>query len=894
MLCAKVENKIEFVLPKFLIFLLIMFYPKIITSQTINITVTNSKGQNISPVIVTTSELSDSLTIREYFELEKENSQIHLLKNYDNLLINFRSYGYFNNSKIIEHFKIDSIHSIRIVLKRKPPIMLNDIVVIGRKKPFRVAEDTISYKISEYMDGSEIKIQDIIKKLPGIKVNEQSGEIKYKGKSIEAVTLDGDNLFGFNYTLGTKNINVDMVEEIEAIDNYAENVLLKGIEQGGKVSLNLKLKKGKVDVSGNFDLGSGWFDNGNQAFNLNSNILGITKTYKSFATLAYNNVGDNRTPFDYFGFSYSLEQEKEQDFFAEKIIPETQFSNLLDDKKANINNEFFGNYNAIFKLNPKLSIKTNLYYLQDRITTNQLFENQFQINNNNFTTSDNTFITKKPQQYRGDLEIKYNASKSSLLEYNLRVRQENIETPTRIIQNETDEFFSFLKTNDFYLKQDLLFTKKISEKKALQLSLFHSVNDLSQMFDITPSLFNNNSDVDFQESAFKKTFLNGKATFLGSGKRDKYTFTFGADIDISPFVSSLFNADGSISDNSFDYTKANIFNTGVYNFNRGNWQISPSYAIRFLNQNLNQNIENQEQTREDLIVEPALKIKYILTSNSFLTGNLGFNQNTNAEQYFFLNQVLINNRTTLENLPNLALQKSQRYYLLYFKNDLYNQFQLNANVSYQQSTGNFFTNSSITENTTEIEYFFLPQDNSNLNMNLQASKYIPFIESTVKFTSDYSVSNFKNIVNNSDLRQNQNQFLSNSFFWKTAFEIPINFENTFTYRYSNSKNENQSAFTNNSWQNIFKIILKPNKKWFFIVSSDYYLPNTEQSNEQFFFLDATLRHNPKNKKWGASFTMQNITNESNFEQVQTSDISTIIFRSNLLPRYFLINFTWNF
>ncbi|WP_245539745.1 outer membrane beta-barrel family protein [Psychroflexus tropicus] len=859
-----------------------------------DVSVTDSYGNNINSVIITTRELSDSSRIKEFFELENGKGKIKLADTYQNIVIKFKSYGYFDTSKIIQTIETDTIYSLQVILEEKPPVKLDDIIVVAKKKPFRIVKDTVSFNVSEYLDGSEQKVQDVIKKLPGVEVNEQSGEIKYKGKSIETVTLDGDNLFGFNYTLGTKNINLDIVDQVEAIDNYAENPLLKGIEQGGKVSLNLKLKKGKLDVSGNLDISTGWFDNDELALNLGSNILGITKTYKSFATLSYNNVGVNQTPFDYFGFSFNVEQQKEQNYFAEKIIPETRFSNLLEDRRANINNQFFGNYNAIFKISPKLNVKTNLYYLQDRITTNQLFQNDFQINNDIFTTTDNTFITKKPQQYRGDLEIKYNTSKTSLLEYNLRLRQENIETPTTIIQNQTNEFNTFLNTEDFYFKQDLLWTKKLSDKKALQLSLFHSFNDLPQTFSITPSLFDEDALMDTQESEFKRTFLEGKATYLGSGKRDKYTFTLGSNFNYSPFLSRLFNSEENISENNFDYTQSNIFNTGVYNFNRGKWQISPSYSVRVLNQNLEQNIINEELNQDDFIFEPALNLKYKLNSVSFLSGNLGYNQNTNAEQFFFLNQVLINNRTSISNLPRLELQNSQRYSLLYFNNDLYNQFQLNTNVSYQKSTGNFFTNQSITETTTQIEYFFLPQDNSNWNMNMQISKYIPFTESTLKLTSNYSLSNFRNIVNNSDLRQNQNQFLSNSFFWKTAFEMPVNFENTFTYQYSESKSENQSAFINKSWQNTFKVIFKPSKKWFFIISSDYYLPNTEQSDEQFFFLDATIRHRPKSKKWGASFTMRNITNENNFEQVQTSDISTTIFRSNLLPRYFLLNLTWNF
>ncbi|MEO8773404.1 MAG: hypothetical protein ABI263_07775 [Gelidibacter sp.] len=862
-----------------------------LNSQTIEGTFSDILGNQLNATIFFKEMTNDTIT-KEFVLAEFGKFRKKLDNNYEKILFEIRANGYYEQTLTIDKPKKEKTYSFDFVLIKMEEYELEEVVVIGKKKRFEVKEDTISFNISRYINGSERKIEEVLNKLPGIELNERTGEIKYKGKSIETVTLDGDNLFGFNYTLGTKNINIDMVEQIEAIDNYSENPLLKNIEQGGKVSLNLKLKKGKIDISGNVDFGSGWFDDGDQAFNLASNILGITKTYKSFATLSYNNVGENQTPFDYFGFNFNVEQQKEQNYFAEKIISETHLSNSLEDRRTNINNQFFGNYNAIFKLNSKLSIKTNLYYLQDRITTNQFFKNDFQINNDVFTTTDNTFITKKPQQYRGDLEIKHNTSKTSLLEYNLRLRQENIETPALIIQNQTDEFSTFLNTEDFYFKQDVLWTKKLSDKKALQVSLFHSFNDLPQIFSISPSLFDKKVENDIQQSEFKKTFLEGKTTYFGSGKRDKYTFSVGANFNYSPFTSRLFNSEETISENNFDYTQSNIFNTGVYNFNRGKWQISPSYSVRVLNQNLEQNIENDKQN--NFIFLPALNLKYNLSSISFLSANVGYNQNTNAEKYFFLNQVLINNRTAISNLPSLELQNSQRYSLMYFSNDLYNQFQLNVNINYQKSSGNFFTNQNITENTTQIEYFFLPQNNSNWNMNTQISKYIPFIESTLKLTSNYSISNFKNIVNNSDLRQNQHQFLSNSFFWKTAFEIPVNFENIFSYQYSNSKSENQSAFINKSWQNTFKVIVKPKEKWFLILSSDYYLPNTKQSDEQFFFLDATLRYKPKSKKWGASFTMQNIANENNFEQVQTSDISTTVFRSNLLPRFILLKLEYRF
>lgn len=872
--------------------LLILFlFTNNLISQTIEGSVSDIFGAPLNATIYFKEITKDTIT-KEYLLAEKGKYRKKLNSNYNKLLLEIGVNGYYKQTLTIDKPEKEKTYSFDFVLIKIERNELEEVVIVAKQKPFEIKEDTISFNVSRYIDGSERKIEEIISKLPGIELNEGTGQIKYKGKAIETVTLDGDNLFGYNYTLGTKNINVDMVEQIEAIDNYAENPLLKGIEQGGKVALNLKLKKGKADISGNIDFGMGRFDEKDQAYDLASNILGITKTYKSFATLSYNNVGANQTPFDYFGFSFNAEQEKEQNYFAEKVIPETHFSNIIDNSRANINDQFFGNYNAIYKINPNLSIKTNLYYLQDKITANQFIQNSFQINNDVFTTIDNSFFIKKPKQYRGDLEIKYNSSKTSLLEYKLRLKQENIETPTTVIQNQTDEYSTFLNTEDFYLKQDLLWTKKLSEKNVLQTALYHSFNNSPQIFKINPALFPLNAEEDTQQSNFKKTFLEGRTTYLGSSKRDKYTFSVGARYNNSPFTSRLFNSEETISTNDFAYTQNDIFNTGVYNFNRGKWQISPSYSVKFLNQKLDQNKEYDKLNK--FIFTPALNLKYELNSISFILASLDYSQNTNTEQYFFLNEVLIDNRTTISNLPSLDLQNSRRYSLLYFNNSLYNQFQLNININYQKSSGHYFTNQDITENTTQIKYFFLPQNSSNWNMNTHISKYLPFIKSTFKLTSNYSTRNYINIVNNSDLRRNQSHFMSNSFFWKTAFEIPINFENTFSYRYSNSKGENQSAFINKAWQNTFKVIVKPNNKWFLIVSSDYYLPDTKQSKQNFLFLDATLRHKPKSKKWEANMSLRNLTNEKNFEQVQTSDIATSIYRSNLLPRYFLVKFTWNF
>jgi len=886
---------------KYLI-LFFVSYAEFSSAQNLHIKVTDESFSLVTNANILIKEVQNQEIIKEYSIAKNGISLIGLKEKYKDILIEVNAIGYFSVSEIIKNPQTNKTYKINFVLKKDTATQLDEIIIRAKKRPFAIKKDTVNYNVNSYRDGSERKIQDVIKKMPGIEVNTNTGEIKYKGKVVETVLLEGDNLFGYNYSLGTKNINVDMVDQVQAIENYSENPLLKDIESGDKVALNLTLKKGKIDFSGNIDFGTGIFETGKQALNINSNILGITKIYKSFATLAYNNLGINHSPFDYFGFSINLEQLKEKDYFAQKIIPETRFSNTLDEKRVNINNQYFGNYNAIFKINKRLKVKTNLYYINDKITSEQLFENQYIINEESFTTTDNYSTIKKPTQYRGDVEIKYNSSKTSLLEYNLRIRRENIKTPSTVLSNNNNSFESLLNSQDFYLKQKLLYTKKLPDKKAFQFSVFQSTNSIHQSYQINPSVINAvNFNNDTQKNEYKKNYLETQATFLASTSKDnKYTFSVGNILDNNKLKSELFSKSSTgniIAENGINnlkYSKKTIYQFGAYHYNVGKWKFSPTYSFSYLNQETNDKQNNTTDTQTDFIIEPSLDIRYRLNSVSFLSTKVGYNKSSNVERYLLRNQILVNNRTTVSNTPSLKLQESLNYGLFYYLNDLYNLLEINAGVNYQKETGNFFTSSMINENTTRINYFFLPQDNSSWNFNFLVTKYIPFLESTIKLSSNYSISEYKNSINNSELRNNKSQFLYTKLFAKTALDGFINFENTINLTESISKSKNSNKFTNRYLNNRFAIILKPAKKWFVLLSSDYFLPNRENTSEDYIFLDASIRHRPKNKKFEFNFVAKNLLNEDNFEQIQTSDFSTNIYSTNILPRYFLFNVSYNF
>ncbi len=834
----------------------------------------------------------DSSSISEYTFSNNGYYKITLNKSYKRIIVEADAYGYARNQYVIENPIKGKIYVVNFELKTDIN-HLDEVIIKAKKKSFSIKKDTVKYNVKSYLSGSERKIQDVIKKLPGVNVNESTGEIKYKGKSIETVLLEGDNLFGYNYSLGTKNINVDMVEQIQAIDNYSENPLLKNIESGDKVVLNLKLKKGKVDFSGNLDGGLGIFNDSNIASNTNLNILGITKNYKSFGVLAYNNIGINRSPFDYFSFNSNIEELKEKENYIEKIIPESRFSNFLSDDRVNINNQSFGNYNAIFNIGKKIKIKTNLYYLNDLIKSNQFIENQYSIGGSDFITTDNYFLSKRPKQYRGDFNIKLNTSKSSLLEYDFRIREEDIHTKSSIESNNSNNFTSSLRSDDNYIKNRLLYTKKISNKKALQLSVFQSTNKTPQVYEITSLSLNSSSNVNRQKVYTEKNRIGSQITFLGSSFSNKYSFSLGVISNKNRIKSELFNST-NISENYLDYSEELIYQRGSYHFNFNKLRITPSYSINYLNQEIVNYEKGTNINRDNFTLAPSLNLRYRLNNISFIQGKISYVQNSKAEKYLFENEILINNRTTISNMPNLDLQKVLNYGLFYFKNDLYNQMEINLGINYQQIENSFFTNTFINEDILNINYFLLPETNNNLGMNFLISKYLSFIDTNTKLSIDYSVSNYKNIINNSDLRNNKNKSTNIKMLFKTAFDGFINFKNEFNFSNFSSKNENSDEFINEAFTNSFSVILNPIKEVFLKLSSNYFLPNFNKRNERYNFLDASIRYRPKNKRFEFELIAKNLSNENNFEQIQVVDFSTNRYRTNILPMYIFFNMTYTF
>ena len=82
--------------------------------------------------------------------------------------------------------------------------MLDEITIVS-KMPVRIEGDTIIYNADSFKNGTERKLEDVLKKLPGVELND-AGEIEVEGKVVNKLMVNGKDFFDGDTKVGTKNI----------------------------------------------------------------------------------------------------------------------------------------------------------------------------------------------------------------------------------------------------------------------------------------------------------------------------------------------------------------------------------------------------------------------------------------------------------------------------------------------------------------------------------------------------------------------------------------------------------------------------------------------------------------------------------------------------------------
>lgn len=801
-------------------YIILLFSFSLSFSQTINITVKNEQGAAVSNCNLLFKEKTTN-KILEFTKVVNGNGVYGFKKNYTSVLIEVQSATYYTEEIEIANPIKDKVYAFEVVLKQNKTIQLQDVIVNAPDRPYKVKNDTVVFDVSKYRDGSEKKVEDIIKKLPGLEVD-RNGSIKYKGKQLVTVTLDGDDLFNSNYKLGTKNINIDMVEQIEAIENYTNNKLLKGIESEGKVALNLKLKKGKSDYSGNLENGFGLKNNRNTAYYSNSYLMQISSRVKSFANLNLNNIGRSDVSFYEKQNIKSLDKKSEEDFKTKKIITDDLFNPELDPIRFNRNSQFYISYNNLIKINPKVSLKTNFNFIDDKIDSEQNVNTKNTINNVAFETNDNFSFIKKPTVFTGEFELKINTTKSTLFEIYSKQYFEKTKLFSDYTKNNQIGYNNSNETNSYFSINKLVHTWKVSSNKALQTNIYYTFNKIPQNFSSVAQ-----SETIIQTSEYKKSTFLANYNLIGKYNNWSYTFQVGANIERTPYLSesALFKNNSLFLNNSF-------YNHSRIKLNVKKFTFTPSVSFtnyKFSLTNSNSLIES----KNNLVLEPSIDLMYKLGGKSTITTSYSNTQKPISEENIFTEKVFVNNRTTVLNNPSFDFQKTNSYMISYFFNDLSSSTTVNFSTRYEKSNGQYLSDFTIDQNYSIIKNIFYNVDNSSLDSNLRVSRFIEKLSTTITFSTNFMENEYPNFLNSADIRRNSHQIFKNSLEIRTGFNRKINFENSFSYNSMISKSMISNSV--NSLQNTFKIKYKLNKKSSCSIKNDLFIPNLKNNLNNYNF-----------------------------------------------------------
>ncbi len=149
------------------------------------------------------------------------------------------------------------------------------------------------------------------------------------------------------------------------------------------------------------------------------------------------------------------------------------------------------------------------------------------------------------------------------------------------------------------------------------------------------------------------------------------------------------------------------------------------------------------------------------------------------------------------------------------------------------------------------------------------------MKSNLKLTLGLSQINFKNIVNNSDLREVKN------IGYEYGFEL------------QSSKTIDSNSFTDN--MTFLDLSFRVSNKFNIQTQTErYHFGSLDKDNNTYYFMDLDARYVIKQNKLTLSLSGNNLFNTKTFRNYSITDISISKTEYRLIPRYVLLKMEYRF
>lgn len=766
--------------------------------------------------------------------------------------------------------------------------------------PIIVKKDTIVYKAIAFSRGDEKVAEDILKRIPGIDVD-KTGIVKYNGKEVEKIMIEGDDLFGKGYNLVSKNLHANVINKVEIYQHYSENSLLKNIEESDKVALNLTLNDNDgIKLFGNATMGYST----DKKHELRTTLMSFRVKTKLYFFGNSNKLGYD--PVGSIGqFINSIDEKDlpQNDYKPDFIINLKEIGQHFNDQRDRFKNSHMASLNSVFSPSDKIKIKLISFFT---LESEDFFRNGFQKFTSvevPFTLTENYKLYDKLKSGFLKTETTFRPNNVILILYKGQyiVNNGNCNSSLSYNLNKTREF---LHSNVLSSDQTISITKKLKGSNALLFNARYKSDyrteyffaDTFQFKTLVPNFYGIkevNQDI---SQSINYGILEAKSI---NRIKEKLVFEnrFGLTNSRTYLKSNIYCTDSlgelRLLDSRFrndiflGSTKLSLGTKLIYKFSVVSLQSSLDANYLFVSTNFS-NFKNEEKYK---YLEPKLGIGININEKNNIQLNYAYNTSFTSLIEIAKGLIITDYRTLQSSTEDFSLLKGHSMMVNYFFGSPMDKTFMNASAIYSVSN-NYLTSNSL----IGPEFSMLTKTRGHLKEMLIISStndfYISPFSCNIKLKGNISDFKYDYVVNN-------NTKIMNSVNSLIGMEIRSAFECLFNFHFGTSwtknimkGNKNYRTLNNYQFLKLY-FLLNPRLRIEF-QSDRYFFGNIVSKNNPWFFLDANVKYDLIPKQCSISFSAYNLLDNREFGQYVVSDIGVYSSQFRIVPRSLFFSIDYRF
>ena len=791
-----------------------------------------------------------------------------------------------------------------------------DGVEIIREMPVSIKGDTIVYNADSFKSGTERKLEDILKKLPGVEVN-ADGEIEVEGKRVTKLMVEGKDFFDGDTKLGVKNIPADAIDKIQVLRNYSEIGALKGVENNqDNLAMNIKLKSGKKNFwFGDMTAGIG-VANKEARYLINPKLFYYNPKYSLNLISNFNNIGElPLTVQDYFKFTGGFRGVAQKGGSSFNVSSNDLGISMLRNNRAKEIETKFGATNFSYNVNKAWSlsgfgiISSSLTDLETKSQTNILQPNSSAILS---TENRQEIANQKSNLGLFKLSSSYKPTTKFQFDYDVLTKLSKQDENNNLLResivggNSATENISTVKKQDpITVNQNLSLYYTQNDKNIFAFEMqhlyqeenpFYNANLKSQPFNLSDYVSGQNRN-DINQNRFVKTNkIDAKLDYYYMlTNKSNINVTLGNTYSNQNFNSSIFqildnqtvnNLGNSATKNDVNYNFNDTFLGLHYKILTGKFTFTPGVSLHSYNMTNEQlgtsNGQDFFRILPDFLAIYQIKKAETLTYNfSYTNSFTDINQLTEGFVFSNYNSLTKGNRF-LENAT------SQVHSLRYFKYNMFNFENITAFATYSKRVDAI---------KTRAIFNGVNQTSSPFNSD--------FADETLSGNGSYGRSFLKNYkssisatLNWSKFNNIQNNILSTkeSFTQSYTLKASTNYKNmpNLELGYNLVKNDynNTTFYTDRPFAKLDYFFLK---SFSFVTEYEFYhyYNNTKTVNNEYDFLTASLIYQKKGGKMEYKVSGTNLLNTTSLNDDNFSQFATRTSQYMVQPRYIIFSLKYN-